>query len=132
MSNMDVMANLESRMNFVADRQQVLTQNIANADTPGYRAMELQAPTFGQTLNKLQAVQLSGVGAMTLSGTRSSSSVHGTLVTNRNPAEVSPTGNTVSLEDETNRAAQNAMDYQLVTNVYKTMGGMIMKAAGKS
>ena len=128
----DVLANLETRMNYVADRQQVLTQNIANADTPGYRAMELQAPSFSDTLASVQTVQMVGTSPMHMSGTTAAGSTAGKLVINRNPADVSPTGNTVSIEDETRRAAQNAMDYQLVTNVYKTIGGMVMRAAGKS
>lgn len=128
----DLMTKLVARMNYVADRQQVLTQNIANADTPGYRAMELKAPNFEKTLAKTQSVQLAGTNAMHLSGTRAGASSNGVLAVNRNPAEVSATGNSVSLEDETRKAAQNAMDYQLVTNIYKSMGNMLMRAAGKS
>jgi flagellar basal-body rod protein FlgB len=128
----DVLANLESRMYYIADRQQVLTQNITNSDTPGYRAMELQAPTFNDSLAKVQSVQMAQTSPMDIPSTRGAGSTNGTLVLNRTPAEVSPTGNTVSLEDETRKAAENAMDYQLATNVYKSIGGMLMKAAGKS
>ncbi len=126
----DLLNRLETRMNYLSDRQQVLTQNIANADTPGYRAQEVTAPNFKQTMEKLQPVQMAATSPMHLQGAIMSSSTMKTSV-NHNPVEVYPTGNTVSLEDETIKASQNVMNYQLASNLYKAETNMLLKAAGK-
>lgn len=131
MSNVDLMNSLTSRMQWLADRQQILTQNITNADTPGYRAMELHAPSFKQAMQKLQTAQMVQTNPMHMSSLRQSSAGTGKYGINRNPSEVYPTGNTVNLEDETRKAAQNVMDYELITNIYKKESNMILTAAGR-
>ncbi len=39
-------ALMSRRLAFLGKRQLVLAQNIANADTPGYRAQEVKEPKF--------------------------------------------------------------------------------------
>jgi len=126
-----LMSDLTSRMQWLSDRQQVLTQNIANSDTPGYRAMELSQPSFKKTLSGVQSIQLATTNPMHMSPLQTSSSA-GVMSINKTPSEVYPTGNSVNLEDETRKAAENAMNFQLVSSVYKREMGMLMKAAGKS
>ena len=134
MSNqLELMNNLESRMNWLADRQQLLTTNIANADTPGYRAMELAQPTFKQTLKTVQSAEMTATSPMHMHGAASSSnSFAGKAIVNHTPSEVYPTGNTVNLEDETRKAAENVMNYQMTTNLYKGEMSMLITAAGKA
>lgn len=130
MSQLELMNRLESRMQWLAGRQDVLTQNIANADTPGYRAMEVTAPSFKGVLNGMAAVPMAKTNSMHLSAARPELS-GGTYTVNRTPTEVYPTGNSVNLEDETRKAAQNVMDFQLASNLYKKQINMLMTAAGK-
>ena len=37
---------LKNRMRFLEARQKVLSENVANAETPGYRARDLRQPDF--------------------------------------------------------------------------------------
>ena len=130
MSELSLMNNLESRMQWLSGRQQVLTQNITNADTPGYRAKELAEPSFKTVLNGMAAVPMAQTNKMHLTSGRPSLS-SGTATVNRRPTEVYPTGNSVNLEDETRKAAQNVMDFQLVSSIYKKEINMLMMASGK-
>lgn len=41
---------LSQRMAWLGKRQQVLAHNIANANTPGYRAQDLKEPSFKQLM----------------------------------------------------------------------------------
>jgi len=127
----DLMSRLETRMHYQTDRQQVLTQNITNADTPGYRAMEVQQPSFKQVMSKLQPVQMAATSPMHLQGAMTSAASHSTIV-NHTPSEVYPTGNTVDVEGETLKAAKNVMDYQLTTTIYADENNMMKMAAGKA
>jgi flagellar basal-body rod protein FlgB len=124
------MSHLETRMDWLQQRQQVLTQNIANADTPGYHAKEVAPLTFQQTMEKLQPVQMAATSPMHMQGVATSASKISTSI-NHHPVEIQQSGNTVNIEDETMKASQNVMDYQLATNLYKAETGMLMKAAGK-
>jgi len=127
----DLMSRLETRMRYQTDRQQVLTQNITNADTPGFRAMEVQQPTFKQALSRLQPVQMAATNSMHLQGAPTSAASNSSVV-NHTPSEVYPTGNTVNVEGETLKAAKNVMDYQLTTTIYADENNMMKMAAGKS
>jgi len=130
MSQTDTISQMTDRLQWLAARQQVLTQNIANVDTPGYRAMDVAQQSFKQTLSKLQPVTLATTNPAHIAGMQTSSSAARPVI-NHTPLEVLPTGNTVNLEDETRKATQNVIDYQLMTNIYRNENGMVMKALGK-
>ena len=42
LDDIPIFATLKSRLDYLADRQQVIAQNVANSDTPGYTAMDLK------------------------------------------------------------------------------------------
>ena len=46
LSSMSIFAMAQSKMSWLGQRQTVLAQNIANADTPSYRAKDLEALDF--------------------------------------------------------------------------------------
>ncbi len=78
---------------FRLDRAAVLSSNIANVDTPNYKAMDL----------RFEAV-LSGIG-------HSKDWYIGTAAQYRIPVQRTRDGNTVELENEQARFAKNVMDY---------------------
>lgn len=53
--NSDTIAVLEKALAFVEARHRVLTENIANVDTPGYRAKQLDVAAFQEALAKALA-----------------------------------------------------------------------------
>jgi flagellar basal-body rod protein FlgB len=116
---------LKSRMHWHQARQTVLAQNVANADTPGYKSRDLKAPTA--TSGSFQSlVSQTDTNHLTLSGTNGFDP--------RNPKrfEITPSGNAVSLEDEMLKVAQNQSDYQLASSLYSKSLGLLKMAIGKS
>src|SRR5271165_3678267 len=44
-----IFAMLKSKLNYLSDRQKLLAQNVANADTPGYAPQDLKPFSLGQS-----------------------------------------------------------------------------------
>jgi flagellar basal-body rod protein FlgB len=123
---------LRTRMQWHQERQRVLAENVANADTPGFRPRDLVAPKFdrttpagsaGVTLVRTEAGHQDGAGAGSGSTSFASARTAG--------QEIRPTGNAVSLEDEMIKVAANQMDYQAATTLYTRSLGLIKTAIGK-
>nr|WP_275983028.1 flagellar basal body rod protein FlgB [Propionivibrio soli] len=95
-----------------AYRQQVLAANIANADTPNYKARDFD---FAATLKDAIAGRSSGALAMDrtnsghMSGTAGSESVR---LMYRTPAQASADGNTVEMDAERSAFSENAIQYE--------------------
>ncbi len=122
----DLMQALKTRMRWQQSRQKLLSENVANADTPGFRPLDLKAPSLsgsqgGVTLARTDAGHIGPQG----SGRGS--------FDNRNASrfEVTPNGNGVNLEDEMMKVAQNQSDYQLATSLYTKGLGLVKIAIGK-
>lgn len=97
------------RLDYLAQRQTVLAQNVANTDTPGYVARDL--PPFAAvladadgTLRRVSPRQFAGGG-----GVPGSARIR--------PVAQQPDGNAVPLDVELSDIAAAASDQQLVTNL---------------
>src|SRR3546814_10182518 len=51
-SGIRIIDALTAQMKHLTSRQQVIAQNIANADTPGYRSHDLAEPDFAKILGR--------------------------------------------------------------------------------
>ncbi len=97
-------------------RQSVISQNIANADTPGYKARDIAS--FAETY---QTSQQSSPGEM---ATRAGHMLPATIPPGYEGFEdaafgaESPNGNTVSLEDQMVRAAEARHEHDLALGIY--------------
>jgi flagellar basal-body rod protein FlgB len=104
---------LEAAMRGSWLRQTALTNNIANADTPGYRPQEVN---FEATL---QDAMDAGI-----SPTEVEFAIHET------PGEAGPNGGAVSIDQESARLSENGLDYQALTDVAGTRNAIIRSAIG--
>lgn len=109
------------RMGWLGERQRVLAENIANADTPGFAARDIKP--FAAMLRK-HAPRLALAQSDPVHATGGAGRAGGIGTDKVKPAEITISGNTVSLEREMMKAADTAMDYQLVTNLYRKQLGM--------
>lgn len=96
-------------------RQEAIAENIAQADTPGYRARDLA---------DFSAAYLSADGG-------SPGPVDEAIVVPTAGA-ASPNGNTVSLEAEMVRAAEVKQQHDLALSVYRNMVGVLRTSLGRS
>lgn len=120
-------AALGEKMKWHQVRQGVLAENVANAETPGYRARDLEQFSFesqvGATL-RLAGTQPGHISA--------SSSATGHWGEKRDSGfEVTPDGNSVTLEDEMMKVTANQMDYQTMTTLYSRSMRLIRTALGR-
>ncbi len=124
---------LRQKMQWHQQRQGVLAENVANADTPGYRAQELKDLSFS---SMVAAEQGSGPvrPVVTSAGHISTGGISGvssTKVSKASSFERTPDGNSVVLEEQMMKIAQNQIDYQTATSLYSRSLGMLKTALRK-
>lgn len=121
------------RMEYLDQRQKLLAENVANGDTPGFKAKDLAPFSFRDAMHEAQ-----GGGTMTrtnplhLVGTRSQHEGPYEVREDKNPYEVLPSGASVTLEDQMVKVAQTTSDYQMVVGLYRKAIGMFRMALGRS
>lgn len=118
---------LRSRMAWHQERQRVLAENVANADTPNFRPKDLAPLRFDRPAIAGVALQRTDAGHVTAS-VASGSAFRAAAMASQ---EVRPSGNAVSLEDEMLKVATNQMDYQAVTTLYSRSLALIKTAVGR-
>jgi flagellar basal-body rod protein FlgB len=128
-----IFSMLRTRMQWHQQRQQVLAENVANADTPNYRARDLTPLKFDPPADVQPAtvrnVSLERTDAGHLAGFSGGETQFAT--TTKTGYEIRPTGNAVSLEEEMMKVAANQMDYQAATAIYTHSLALIKTALGK-
>jgi len=128
LNRLDDMLNFNTQaLRIREQRQQVLASNIANADTPNYKARDLDFKT---------ALQSALQGTSATDGTALATTAPGHLAGNlgvaaeagllyRTPAQGSVDGNTVNMDAERAAFADNAVHYEFnltrITQQIKTM-----------
>jgi len=131
MSQVSLLSALTQKMRWHQERQGLLAQNVANADTPGYRGRDLKAIDFSKELNSLSLdpVTTASTDPMDFSVTASvGDATDGEQQAN---FEVTPEGNGVTIEDEMMKVSANQMDYQTITSLYTKSLQLIKTAIGQ-
>lgn len=98
-----------------AQRHSLIAENVANADTPGYRAKDLEP--FAAALRR--------------AGTDGEGPAAARRLTAVSPGAASPNGNTVSLEDQMLRAGEAARAGEIATTVFTKTIAMLRAAAAR-
>ena len=112
----------EQRLAWVDRRQQLLAQNVANANTPGYQPRDVAA--FSDVLGLVGLEQTSPMH-LAAAGRAAAEAV-------ARPTEQTPTHNGVSIETEMSKVADTAGVQELVLNLERGYLGMFRTAIGRS
>ena len=117
-SDLPIFSMLRTRMNWHQERQRLLAENVANADTPQYRPRDLAPLDFRRQVQQASGqLQL----ALTSPSHLSSPSATSAFATERQGKyDVRPAGNAVNLEDEMMKVAANQMDHQASSTLRAT------------
>lgn len=121
---------ISGRLAWLGQRQAVLGDNVANADTPGYRPHDLAPADFAALLGGR------GDGALQPVRTAAAHLVPPPAAIGRfreqidRDVELKPSGNGVDLPDEMRKMAATEQDHQLATGLYRRYLGMLRTAAG--
>jgi flagellar basal-body rod protein FlgB len=127
-SQIPIFSMLRTRMQWHQERQQLLAENVSNANTPQFKPRDLAPPELNRgqppaavTITRTSPSHLGGAGAGATQF----------QLERRGDFEVRPAGNAVHLEDEMLKVAANQMDYQAATALYARGLGLIKSALGK-
>jgi flagellar basal-body rod protein FlgB len=128
-----LLSMLRERMTWLNQRQDVLTQNVANADTPGFVARDLKPQDFSEELRQAQSPARAASQLMTTDprhiSVPSTSSAPFEDYEVRD-AEANPNGNSVSLEQEMIKVSDTEAQFQAATNLYGKTITMMKTAIG--
>lgn len=123
---LEILQMAQSMATQAALRQNAVATNIANADTPGYRAREVAsfADTYetehGNPMRATRAGHISAAGSYRVE-----------VAADRNATSESPDGNTVSLEEEMVKSVEVKRQHDLALAVYKSSLGILRSSLGR-
>jgi flagellar basal-body rod protein FlgB len=131
MNTPPILAGIRERMQNLSERQRVVAQNLANSETPGYKAREVAAPNFASLVGgsgKIAAPQvqltdrMKGLGAIQPLGAG--------VILDKDISETKPDGNNVTLEDQLLKMGEIQADFTAMTSLYRKQMMMLKTAVG--
>lgn len=134
LTDIPIFSMLRTRMQWAQERQRLLAENVANADTPSFRPRDLAPLKFnaesalagdslpGVTLARTEPGHIAGFGAGDPTFRPVSNGDFGTQTS----------GNGVNLEQEMMKVAANTMDYQAVSALYTRSLSLLKTAIDKN
>jgi len=127
-TDIPILSMLRQRMEWHQERQRVLAENVANADTPNYHARDLAPPDFSHEMQA--ALTLDRTNPLHITAQAGGGSAFATDSSDR--YQIRPRGNSVTHEDEMMKVASNQMDYEAVTSLYTRSLALIKLAIGRA
>ena len=131
LTDLPLMSMLKQRMTWLNQRQDVLSQNVANADTPKFVARDLKPLEFDRMLGGLAhsgtSMMTTNVRHIALSTSRS-----GKFEDHETPdQEFNPNGNAVALEVQMIKVSDTQAQFQAAANLYAKAMNMMRTAIGR-
>lgn len=137
MEGIGLFNGVEAKMKYVSRSQALVSQNIANADTPNYQPRELSEVDFTKLMDKalegdrkIRKLTPAITSGAHMTGYGNASNPR--LKDQRFTYEIAPAGNAVILEEQMIQANKNLMDHSVLARVLNKNVGMIKKAIGSS
>lgn len=133
-TDLPLLGMLKNKMRWHHARQGVLAQNIANADTPGFRPSDLKAMS---TQKSLSTPRPSGVTAARTHVSHVQTTpiaMQGTGFSREDNMgwEKTPAGNSVVLEEQMIKVSANQFEFQMASTLYSRSLGMLKTAIGRA
>lgn len=128
-SKLSLFAGAAERMRFLGERQSVIAQNIANANTPGYHARDLKPVDFANVLaHENTRVEM----ARTHPGHIAPANfpLNFKEQEKRRGYETTISDNNVVMEEEMQKMSDTSMSYQETTALYRKISDMVGLATG--
>jgi flagellar basal-body rod protein FlgB len=124
---------LHAYLDLAAFRTKVISGNMANLNTPGYKAQEVEMPKTVSELmngNGKKTLQLARTSVKHLPGSKQRM---GKFASNdlKNPDEIKKNGNTVSLRQQMAKLSENNTDYNTVLKAFTAASALPMMIIGK-
>ncbi|WP_010219698.1 flagellar basal body protein [Sphingomonas sp. PAMC 26621] len=130
-----LLAGIGLSMKHLSERQRVIAQNIANSETPGFKAREVNEPNFSDLLPQdggkpsVARPRVALTSGMTALGARQP--MTGNIVLDTATSETKPDGNNVALEDQLLKMGEIQADFATMTSLYRKQMGLLKSAIGR-
>ena len=136
LDDVPLFAMLKSQLGYLNQREQVIAQNVANSDTPGYTPSDLKPFTLPGASGPSAPLDLAPVQTTPshLSGTRPHGQAGDWKKQGAPDSETRLDGNQVVLEEEMMKMQDARLNYETALGLYQKSLGMIqlaIKAPGK-
>jgi flagellar basal-body rod protein FlgB len=121
---------LTNRLHYLSDRQQVIAQNVANADTPGFTPKDLKPfslPGQGGAQGGLAPLTPTLTSPMHMTAPTATAS--GSKPVDSPDSETTLNGNSVVLEDEMMKMTDARMNYDAAVTFYQQASTLLTTAA---
>ena len=131
--NISLFQAMNAKMSYLAERQKVISQNVANADTPGYMSQDLRKVDFSKMVENISKnkMHVTMETSNPLHQLAPDQSPNPQMAKSKSPYEVKPDGNSVVLEEQMVKASDVQMNYTLMLNLYRDAADMIKTSLGK-
>lgn len=128
LQNLSVFALANQDMQYITERQKVLAANVANANTPGYLAKDLEKPNFASEISSHLQMNVTN-----------DKHINGLGLTSKNYKVFTPKpvnaltldGNGVVLEDQMNKISKSKSEYDRMITLYGKYQNMLKTANTK-
>jgi flagellar basal-body rod protein FlgB len=130
-NDITLFSTMKKKFAWLSQRQEVLAENIANADSPGYQARDLKPFDFKRILQRQKSVvNLDQTNPLHIAG-RHQSDGDFQAQKERKPYETAPDGNSVILEEQMQKMNETGTTHRLMTELYKKNLNLFKIALGK-
>ena len=116
---LNVFSMATAKMGWLNERQTVLAQNIANADTPNYRAKDLKKQTFSGIADSNTKMPMIKTAKGHVGGIGAKADFQIIKEKNKDVYEVNPNKNSVVMEEQLMKISESSMNHKLASNIYK-------------
>jgi flagellar basal-body rod protein FlgB len=134
LNDIPLFAMLKGRLGYLSARERVIAENVANADTAGYQARDIAAPSFAEAMRAARSGGASGAAggltrtsAMHIAAPGQSSSPF--TPQNAPDSETKQNGNSVVLEEEMLKMAESRMSYDAAISFYQKSLNLLRMAS---
>ena len=128
-SKIKLFSMMKTRMGYLGERQDVLSQNIANVDTPRYKPKDLKELDF-ENLAMTEAHRLKLRATSPGHTQPKEHPIDFRSERQKKTYEMTPMKNEVVIEEQMMKMAETKMQYETTTNLYKKMSEMFKTAIG--
>ncbi len=126
---------ISQRLGWLAQRQRVIANNVANANTPEFKPFDLKPFDYTHTARSISRPRMTLTNFSHITGSKAAHSGPGEFrdTENRRPHTYDTTldGNAVNLERELMKTSETSTQYTLVTRLYRKHIDMFKEVIGK-
>lgn len=108
----ELFSNIRQRLGWLSERQTLLAENVANANTSNYKPKDLAPLSFDGMVKAAFQVVPATTQQGHITTARRSDDPAIQQVTDYKPSDVKLNGNAVSIEDQMMKVSETAVDYQ--------------------